>query len=1364
MTYSSTLELHGLQMGFLEGRRLVVTYVYPGTIEVEGVGGVRYSPGKDETVVELGRFDHADGAWFDDSRWSWNDATANPSARVWVQNVLAAHEAKKSRSYTRGGELVLVWSELPTRRSEEALLAAGFQPSLATWRAATSERRRALVHALLANEATPVVSLPREATDERKELKERAQHAWMRWFAIFRDTLVGRTFRLKGTPALRDHELIVNYRHSSGASLQVRLGVSRHPLLYPVTVDGAVTLKRDLVAWEDFPALEGEIGAVLDARKKAQRTSSPRTTGAAKKASGRAKKPAEPVPSRELAALPPALPTPPTWTDRLVDAFNADAGPQLAFSRRRGQDTFVFVVHAEERPDHRLAVVDTQDEQLDDVRWLDDSLTPAQQDAITARIERALARLDPDTEHATSLTRTALEKFKARAIALGADPERPAASEEYRWLAEALRDLAAPRGTDLEELASWLSTRSLRGAGQLLREWTGEAPLENLFHDLWDNLEDNIVLSVVDEQDRRGFFVPPQTIAETDSGPALVLREMDADNRPRVVPVRLREDCEDDRCLVESDELHGGERAWHLGIEWDLAFIRDLYKKVREFEHNVWTAPEQLAEVREMLFWAAAMIDTPRCRGESRRVAEAAFRDAKNHYDRARTLITQGDSPAGIAAMNAALRKIAEAAGELAQSCAEGQTTLVGTPGDLHGQLRAEMRASRLSKSPPREPVVRRARRRVTANAKPPVPPRRRKDPGAYEEREFYLYHGYALCEACGEAVRRELQARGLGPIPPGRDDSDSYPQGPYTSSEADAPAHCGRGRGCLDPVEIDTPHGVERLGAFLGNPLTSAGEEYVREQVAMERPVALQVWGPFYDLPGVTREHVQRAMATLPPGGKEALQQWAASGEPTTALLDFVDEHIRDGVIKTRGPEAVLEVLRLLAREDRLPLAPGGDAIAEDRAVLAAFHVPGFDAELLPHLPMGFALDLFAAGTRARVASFDVIDRDTIDVHWYDSSIAYEARRAIEADLEQALEKALARGLTHAFEREHTARRRKPTRAQSLRPRRIVTSSASLPAPRPRQETHQPARKTDGQPWWRVAPTIPRHEETEALHAEAAAILAGVRAYLSDPDWSTLDDDERTEIIRDSVVPLWEEDDAERLTQAVADVDGNLRDEDSIVEEIAAALRDSTDPELEIHTVTPDEACAFVRDHHRHLPECNRRGIVHALAARWRGQIAAVAVAGAPTGRWGRASDCPPEGTLEITRVASIAGLRRYDRRGRLVPVGAASALVARLVDLLPQSGRGLPGCRLVTYQLTSEDGAIYRALVAKGLRPVARSSHQQAGGARSRVALAGAKIRWEAGPAAGPPDWALLQPQHRPGAQAAFGAFERIHQREAA
>lgn len=294
--------------------------------------------------------------------------------------------------------------------------------------------------------------------------------------------------------------------------------------------------------------------------------------------------------------------------------------------------------------------------------------------------------------------------------------------------------------------------------------------------------------------------------------------------------------------------------------------------------------------------------------------------------------------------------------------------------------------------------------------------------------------------------------------------------------------------------------------------------------------------------------------------------------------------------------------------------------------------------------------------------------------------------------------------------------------------------------------------------PWWQHAVVVPRAEQ-KRWRAEAEAVVAAVRAYLDDPEWAVHEDEERTELLREGVVPSWDLDSAARLADAVAEVDGALRDEEDLLEEVAAALRDHDDPEIEVHTITPDEACDFVREHHRQLPECNRRGIVHALGARWRGRLAAVALAGAPTGRWGTSSTCPPEGTLEVTRVASRPGLLRYDRRGRRVPVGAASALVSRLIDLLPVSGRGAPGCRLVTYQLGAQQGAIYRALVAKGLRPVARSTHRTAGGARTSVALKGDKIRWEAGSAAGPPDWLLLRPEHRAGAEAAHAAWLRRH-----
>ena len=49
-------------------------------------------------------------------------------------------------------------------------------------------------------------------------------------------------------------------------------------------------------------------------------------------------------------------------------------------------------------------------------------------------------------------------------------------------------------------------------------------------------------------------------------------------------------------------------------------------------------------------------------------------------------LIAQGDSDEGLRAIHDALRKIAEAAAELAQSCAEGQTTLLGTAGTPGGE------------------------------------------------------------------------------------------------------------------------------------------------------------------------------------------------------------------------------------------------------------------------------------------------------------------------------------------------------------------------------------------------------------------------------------------------------------------------------------------------------------------------------------------------------------------------------------------------------------------------------------------------------------------------------------------------------
>lgn len=219
----------------------------------------------------------------------------------------------------------------------------------------------------------------------------------------------------------------------------------------------------------------------------------------------------------------------------------------------------------------------------------------------------------------------------------------------------------------------------------------------------------------------------------------------------------------------------------------------------------------------------------------------------------------------------------------------------------------------------------------------------------------------------------------------------------------------------------------------------------------------------------------------------------------------------------------------------------------------------------------------------------------------------------------------------------------------------------------------------------------------------------------------------------------------------------GHLSD-DQIKQTIAEKIW-STEGHLELVPIDKIVACDFIATHHSALPTCNPRGMLYAIGARYRGQLVAVATAGTPTGRWGPGADCPVDGILELTRIASIGGLTRTDRRGRTVPLSASSALAARVIDLLPASGRGVLGCRFITYSLTSERATTYLSLISKGLRPVARRAGRPPSGARSsRAALPDLdKILWEAGPAARPPDWTLIPEQRRPGAIRAFGAARR-------
>jgi hypothetical protein len=187
---------------------------------------------------------------------------------------------------------------------------------------------------------------------------------------------------------------------------------------------------------------------------------------------------------------------------------------------------------------------------------------------------------------------------------------------------------------------------------------------------------------------------------------------------------------------------------------------------------------------------------------------------------------------------------------------------------------------------------------------------------------------------------------------------------------------------------------------------------------------------------------------------------------------------------------------------------------------------------------------------------------------------------------------------------------------------------------------------------------------------------------------------------------------------------------------------------------VPKDLAEEFIAEHHSKLPTLNYRGLLYAIGVEARGRLAAVATATTPSGQFRGRGGCTPDGVLELSRIASDGRVK-----------GASSMLAARLIDLLPASGRrGAGGCLFVTYSLLGEHGTTYLALVDKGLRPTARIRGKKPGGSRRHAGGAALghedKIVWEAGPAALPPDWSVLEghadPKQLAGAVKNFNARE--------
>lgn len=114
------------------------------------------------------------------------------------------------------------------------------------------------------------------------------------------------------------------------------------------------------------------------------------------------------------------------------------------------------------------------------------------------------------------------------------------------------------------------------------------------------------------------------------------------------------------------------------------------------------------------------------------------------------------------------------------------------------------------------------------------------------------IYQADVWCDDCGRAIEDRLKAEGKAPedtLDEGSYDSGDYPKWGDDDEECDTPQHCAAGAECLNPTVISG----EKYGAFLANPLTRWGLEYVSERATEDKPgpVAL-FWAHWYEGDGL--------------------------------------------------------------------------------------------------------------------------------------------------------------------------------------------------------------------------------------------------------------------------------------------------------------------------------------------------------------------------------------------------------------------------------------------------------------------------------------------------------------------------------
>ncbi len=745
------VHLNGLEHWF-QADRSTISYSYPGSIDVELATGIRFQTRSDSQLIELGIFRGGDNAtaemWMDESLWQWQKDAADRRARAWVKHVMVADQSGRPQAYEIDGELVLVGAILPQRQVESSLLQAGFRPSLATWRAKATDERRGRLPEFIEwlSGGHPEGAAPAATTEstDPKELKERAQHIWMRWYTLFEEELAiaGRTYQMRGRPTLSKREITIKFRHqSSGAELALRFDVAAHPLHHrTIAVFGEQTAEREALAWEEYPEFLNAVGDAIKPRSTAKKnaTASPKSTAkpVAIEAAPRSPLPPEkreeartqisdlvlPPPRRsaylarvdraaERGQSPKRLVTEatkeskdfmteraanrgqaPTWDESVAHAFEQEPGWRLDIVPR-GPGHMLTVYPDDGALGDAVLTIDVYGNEIDDVRRLPGDLTPAQQDELLRRVQRALkaAHAVKLGEPPPSPLRGRIEDVRRRAGELGIDPAVLAGHASHGVMARAMAYLAEPSRDMPGDLIQWLRATYLNHpALEVIREWRyGNSPEdESLLGELWSAVFKDPGVTPVHawEGGLRTNCEAPFTTH--DGKQAVLLRRAGPRGEFSLYKMSTLARPSDDPnfCEIEDDagELRDGDQLLLVGSEHRADKQIELYRRIAEFIAEVERTPERLEDVRQLLFLTAAMIDTQHCKGAHRAAAIRAFEKARDYYDTARRNLVRGVAVAASERVHDALRRIGLAAASIAEACAEGQQPLAARVSSEH--------------------------------------------------------------------------------------------------------------------------------------------------------------------------------------------------------------------------------------------------------------------------------------------------------------------------------------------------------------------------------------------------------------------------------------------------------------------------------------------------------------------------------------------------------------------------------------------------------------------------------------------------------------------------------------------------------